>query len=372
MYLQPQHGRAAKRITETTGKKAKTLHRLLELTKIDDRDFDSYIDVDVKSLEQDYIIVDEASMIDTLMMNNIVKSISSSTRVILVGDINQLPSVGPGAILKDIIDSGKVPTIFLKHIYRQSLQSDIIVNAHRVNEGKQLEFKTGTTDLYYIKVESEQEALEQMSSLLSHRIQSFAKLNIVKDLQVLTPTKKRELGTSNLNKEIQELLNKNNDITKTANNRTFKIGDKVMQIINNYDREYEEEGTPNSGVFNGDIGYVTDIDTLEEYVEVTFDDTKITKYDFSDLEELEHAYAITIHKSQGSEYDYVIIPLFKGYTKLYTRNLLYTAMTRAKKMLILIGNRATFQNMINNIEENNRKTGLKFQIVKLYENQKKE
>lgn len=359
-------GRAAKRITETTGKTAKTLHRLLEITKLDDRDIDSFFDYEVKSIDHDYIIVDEASMIDTLMMNNIVKSISKNTRIILVGDINQLPSVGAGAILKDIIDSEKVPAIFLKHIYRQSLQSDIIVNAHRVNEGELLEFKTGNTDLYYIKVNSEEEALNEISSLLTYRLESFAKLDVLKDLQILTPSKKRELGTINLNRFVQNLLNKNNDVTKTLNNRTFKIGDKVMQIVNNYDREYMESDTPNSGIFNGDIGYVTDINNYEEYVEVIFDDTKITKYSFIELEELEHAYAITIHKSQGSEYDYVIIPLFKGYEKLYTRNLLYTAMTRAKKMLILVGNRVTFYNMINNVEEKNRKTGLLYQILKLY------
>ena len=359
-------GRAAKRITETTGKTAKTLHRLLEILKVDDKDLDSFIDYEVKGVDKDFIIIDEASMIDTLMMNNIIKSLSRKTKLILVGDVNQLPSVGAGAVLKDIINSGKVPIVFLKHIYRQSMQSDIIINAHKVNNGENLEFKSNDTDLFYINVRSSEEAIKEIQSLVSYRLAGYKKMDVLKDLQVLTPTKKADLGTGNLNKVIQEILNKKAEYSKQSGDRVFKPNDKVMQIINNYDREYDEEGTRGTGIFNGDIGYVTEINNSEEYVKVVFDDIKVSKYKFNELEELEHAYAITIHKSQGSEYDYVIIPLYNGYRKLFTRNLLYTAMTRAKKMLILIGTQKIFNMMIENVEEKNRKTGLEDSINLLF------
>ena len=359
-------GRAAKRITETTGKTAKTLHRLLEILKVDDKDLDSFIDYEVKGVDKDFIIIDEASMIDTLMMNNIIKSLSRKTKLILVGDVNQLPSVGAGAVLKDIINSGKVPIVFLKHIYRQSMQSDIIINAHKVNNGENLEFKSNDTDLFYINVRSSEEAIKEIQSLVSYRLAGYKKMDVLKDLQVLTPTKKADLGTGNLNKVIQEILNKKAEYSKQSGDRVFKPNDKVMQIINNYDREYDEEGTRGTGIFNGDIGYVTEINNLEEYVKVVFDDTKVSKYKFNELEELEHAYAVTIHKSQGSEYDYVIIPLYNGYKKLFTRNLLYTGMTRAKKMLIIISTTNILNMMIQNVEEKNRKTGLEDSINLLY------
>ena len=307
-------------------------------------------------------------MIDTLMMNNIIKSLSKNTKLILVGDVNQLPSVGAGAILKDIIDSNKVPIVFLKHIYRQSLQSDIIINAHRVNNGESLEFKSKETDLFYINVKSSAQAITEIKSLLAYRLEGYKKMNVLKDVQVLTPTKKADLGTGNLNKVIQEVLNSKSLTSKQSGDRVFKPNDKVMQIINNYDREYDEEGTRGTGIFNGDIGYVLEVNNQDEYVKVIFDDVKISKYKFNELEELEHAYAITIHKSQGSEYDYVIIPLFNGYKKLFTRNLLYTAMTRAKKMLVLIGNQSIFNMMIDNVEEKNRKTGLEDSINNCFEN----
>ena len=328
---------------------------------------DSFIDYEVKGIEKDFVIIDEASMIDTLMMNNIVKSLSKKTKLILVGDVNQLPSVGAGAVLKDIIASKKVPTVFLKHIYRQSLQSDIIINAHRVNSGESLEFKSKDTDLFYINVRSSSEAIAEIQSLVSYRLEGYKKMNVLKELQVLTPTKKADLGTGNLNKVMQEILNSKVSNGKQSGDRVFKTNDKVMQIINNYDREYDEDGTRGTGIFNGDIGYVTEINSAEEYVKVLFDDIKVSKYKFNELEELEHAYAITIHKSQGSEYDYVIIPLFNGYKKLFTRNLLYTAMTRAKKMLILIGTQKIFNMMIENVEEKNRKTGLEDNINSLFE-----
>lgn len=354
-------GRAAKRITETTGKEAKTLHRLLEITKLDDRDLDVFLNYLVKNIEADVVIVDEASMIDTLMMNNLLKAVKSSTQVILVGDVDQLPSVGPGSVLKDIIDSEIVPAVFLKEIYRQSSKSDIVMNAHMVNRGEHPTFKTKDTDMFFVKTSSVEETIAELSSLLSYRLENFAKLNVITDLQVLTPTKKNELGTYALNKTIQNILNpKSSKKTfKEFRNKIFREKDKVMQIVNNYDREYQQKDVTGCGVYNGDIGYIDYIDCVLEYMIVVFDDDKKVEYKFEDLEELELAYAVTIHKSQGSEYDYVIIPLFSGYPKLFTRNLLYTAMTRAKKMLILIGNKNLINYMVDNVEEKNRKTGLK-------------
>jgi len=359
-------GRAAKRITETTGKEAKTLHRLLEITKLDDRDLDLFLNFKVKNIEADVIIVDEASMIDTLMMNNLLKAMKTSTKIILVGDVNQLPSVGPGSILKDIIDSEMVPTVFLREIYRQSSKSDIIMNAHKVNRGEFPEFKSKDTDLFFLKTNSIEETVSELSSLIAYRLSNFADMNIMTDLQVLTPTKKNDLGTYALNKTMQNILNPKSSKkhSKEHRGKTFREDDKVMQIINNYDKEYTQNDTRGTGIYNGDIGYISHIDNLLEYMVIIFDDDKKVDYKFDELDELEHAYAVTIHKSQGSEYNYVIIPLYSGYPKLFTRNLLYTAMTRAKKMLILIGNRSIINFMVENIEENNRKTGLKHQILK--------
>ena len=359
-------GRAAKRMAETTGKEAKTLHRLLEINKLDDRDLDVFLNYIVKNIEADVVIVDEVSMIDTLMMNNLLKAVKGSTKIILVGDVNQLPSVGPGSVLKDIIDSEVVPTVFLKEIYRQSSKSDIIMNAHKVNRGEYPDLKTKDTDLFFVKTNSIEETVAELSSLLAYRLENFADMNIMTDLQVLTPTKKNELGTYSLNKTIQNILNPKSSKkhSKEFKGRIFREDDKVMQIVNNYDREYIQNDVRGSGIYNGDIGYITFIDNLLEYMIVTFDDDKKVEYRFEELEELEHAYAVTIHKSQGSEYNYVIIPVFNGYPKLFTRNLLYTGMTRAKKMLILVGNKNMINYMVDNVDENNRKTGLKYQITK--------
>jgi len=359
-------GRAAKRITETTGKEAKTLHRLLEITKLDDRDLDLFLNFNVRNIEADVVIVDEASMIDTLMMNNLLKAMKASTKIILVGDVNQLPSVGPGSILKDIIDSGVVPAVFLKEIYRQSSKSDIIMNAHKVNRGEFPEFKSKDTDLFFLKTNSIEETVSELSSLIAYRLSNFADINIMTDLQVLTPTKKNDLGTYALNKTMQNILNPKSSKkhSKEHRGKIFREDDKVMQIVNNYDKEYTQNGTRTAGIYNGDIGYISRIDNILELMVIIFDDDKEVDYKFDELDELEHAYAVTIHKSQGSEYNYVIIPLYSGYPKLFTRNLLYTAMTRAKKMLILIGNRSIINFMVDNIEENNRKTGLKHQILK--------
>lgn len=369
-------GRAAKRITQTTGKEAKTLHRLLEISKIDDNDIDMFYEYQVKQIEDEVVIIDEASMIDIMMMNNLVKGVKPSTQIIIVGDVNQLPSVGPGSVLKDIIQSDIVPTVELKQIYRQSAKSDIIVNAHKVNDGVYPEFKSKETDLFFIPTKTIEQTVAEISSLISYRLETYAPLDIVKDLQILTPVKKTELGTGELNATIQEILNKKSVEKNQVEHmgRVFREKDKVMQIINNYDKKYSIEGKFFEGIYNGDIGYIKLIDNESEKLYVEFDDERLIEYDFDELEQLEHSYAITIHKSQGSEFDYVILPIFTGYKKLLTRNLLYTAMTRAKKMLVIIGNRNVLNYMVDNLESKNRKTGLKEKLEKLLylnENNKK-
>lgn len=358
-------GRAAKRIKETTGKEAKTLHRLLEITKLDDNDIDSYYECIVANIEADIVIIDEASMIDCMMMNNLFKALKSNTKVVMVGDVDQLPSVGPGSVLKDVIESDVVNVVKLKQIYRQSAMSDIILNAHRVNEGKYPEFKTKDTDMYFIKTESIESTLSEISSLISSRLEKFANLNVKKDLQILTPMKKTSLGTVELNSFVQRILNPKKDGVneKEFGGKIFRVGDKVMQTINNYDKKFSIGGEFFDGIYNGDIGYVKSIDNLNKKMIVLFDEEKEVEYEFDELEQLELAYAITIHKSQGSEFDYVILPLYVGYQKLFTRNLLYTAMTRAKKMLIIIGSKNIINYMTQNVESKNRKTGLKEKII---------
>ncbi len=358
-------GRAAKRIKETTGKEAKTLHRLLEITKLEDNDLDAYYDTPVMQVDTDVIIIDEASMIDTMMMNNVFKAISSSTKLILVGDVDQLPSVGPGSVLEDIIASNVVNVIYLKQIYRQSAMSDIIVNAHKVNSGVYPEFKSKDTDLFFIKTDSVESTLEEIKTLVSYRLENFADLDVIKDLQVLTPMKKTKLGTVELNATLQNVLNPKSSkkAEKEFNGKIYRVGDKVMQIVNNYDKKFSINGNFFDGIYNGDIGYIESIDNISKKLMVVFDEEKKVEYEFDELEQLELAYAVTIHKSQGSEFDYVILPLYAGYPKLFTRNLLYTAMTRAKKMLIIVGSRNVINSMVDNIESKKRKTGLKEKII---------
>ena len=362
-------GRAAKRIKETTGKEAKTLHRLLEITKVENDNLDMFLDIMVRPIEAEVVIIDEASMIDTMMMNNIIKALKVNTKLILVGDVNQLPSVGAGAVLKDIIDSNCVNTVYLKKIYRQSAKSDIIVNAHRVNDGIYPEFKKKDTDLFFYQTDSVSSTLDKIDSVISEEIDLHEDvkdaIDILKNMQILTPMKKTELGTIQLNEILQEKLNKKDGIKieKKFGDKTFRVSDKVMQIVNNYDKKFSIDGKFFDGVFNGDIGYITKIDNLEEKLYVLFDDEKEVEYDFDELDQLEHAYAITIHKSQGSEFDFCILPIYIGYPKLFTRNLLYTAMTRAKKKLVIIGSKKMINYMVDNVDSKNRNTGLKQKII---------
>lgn len=362
-------GRAAKRITETSGEKAQTMHRLLGLSKIDDKEIDSLIYFEVKKLDTDIVIIDEASMIDTILMNNLIKALKPSTKLILVGDSNQLPSVGPGSVLKDIIHSEVVNFVELKEIYRQSAKSDIIVNAHRVKNGDYIEFtrkiKNNKTDMYLIEASSIEETRAELESLISGRLEGYNKMEIANDVQVISPIKKTALGTWELNKSLQKILNPISDKKehRKIGDKIFIKGDKVMQIKNNYDLTYEINGVPASGVYNGDIGIIEKIDNEKQILVVKFDDGKVVDYDFKDLDQLEHAYAITVHKSQGSEFEAVIIPIYICYKKLFNRNLIYTAMTRARSLLIFVGSKEALNYMVDNTYENQRCTGLKNRLI---------
>lgn len=363
-------GRAAKRITETTGKKSKTLHRLLEISKISDNDMDAIINFAPEILPYNVVIVDEVSMVDTILMNNLVKALKDSTKLILVGDSYQLPSVGPGSVLKDIIDSKVVSVAELTEIYRQSKESKIVVSAHKVKTGENIEFENKDTDMYFVETSSIEETKKEVLGLLSNGLSGYADYNVLEDVQVITPIKKTELGTYSLNRAIQNVLNKEEMYKneKKAGERVFRQGDKVMQIRNNYDIQYDVDGVTYKGVYNGDIGIVQSVDNAAKELVVKFDDGKKIKYDFDMLDELEHAYAVTVHKSQGSEFKAVIIPLYVCYEKLFNRNLLYTAMTRAKHLLIFVGSKRVLDYMISNTKENIRRTGLKQRLQEIVAN----
>ena len=368
-------GRAAKRMSETTGEDAKTIHRLLEIGKFEEDKLGS-IDTDVTPVDADVLVVDEMSMVDVFLMNYLVKAIYLGTKIVFVGDPNQLPSVGPGSILKDLIDSGEFTTVHLDKIFRQAAKSKIIVNAHNVNNG--INFigqknydEDSENDFFYINESNQEKMLYQVLSLSKERLMNYGDYEFFRNIQVLTPTKKGKMGTKELNKSLQEALNPKIDEIEEKNygEFIFREGDRIMQIKNNYDI-YWEKGSRNdlrtyeagTGVFNGEIGRIAKIDTNERQVKVEYDDKKVAWYAFSELDQLEHAYAITIHKAQGSEFDVVILVVPPSSNMLLTRNLLYTGMTRAKKLLIVIGNKNLVEYMINNCDTKKRNTGLKIKF----------
>jgi exodeoxyribonuclease V alpha subunit len=364
-------GRAAKRMTEMTGTEAKTLHRLLEIGKIGDESQSIDVDINVQMIDGDIVIVDEMSMVDVFLMNYLIKAIYQGTKLILVGDIDQLPSVGPGCVLKDIINSEAIVTIHLNKIFRQAAKSKIIQNAHRVNNGqnfiKKEESDELNEDFFYVNEENKDKVLQNVLTLCRDRLKNYGDYEFFRNIQVITPTKKGVLGTKELNKELQKMLNPKR-VGKNEKNYgqiVYRVGDKVMQIKNNYDIIWEKEEENGTGVFNGELGRITDIDPNDGAVKVRFDDNKSVWYEYSELEQLEHAYAITVHKSQGSEFDVVILPISKTSPMLLTRNLLYTAITRAKKLLIIIGGNKELQMMINNAESKKRNTGLEYKIRKI-------
>jgi exodeoxyribonuclease V alpha subunit len=338
-------GRAAKRMSEATGYEAKTLHRLLEYSPKEGR----FKRDDDNPLEADLIVIDETSMVDTILMHHFLKAVPKEATLILVGDVDQLPSVGPGNVLKDVIDSGSVPTVRLDEIFRQSKESLIIVNAHRVNNGKMPVFSQGKDlqDFYFFEIEEPEKVLEKVIQLCKDKIPSRFGYNPVNDIQVITPMHKGIIGASNLNTELQKQLNPSKDEFMRGG-KVFKVGDKVMQIRNNYDKD----------VYNGDIGRITSID--RELQEVTVDyDGRPVSYEYPEIDEIVLAYAISVHKSQGSEYPLIVMPVLTQHYLLLQRNLLYTGITRGKKMVVLVGTKKAIAIAIRNNKPQKRYTLLK-------------
>lgn len=365
-------GRAAKRMEEATGEEAKTLHRLLEIGKIKDDVWIESVDYDVAPIDADVIIVDEMSMVDIFLMNYLVKAIYLGTKLVLVGDIDQLPSVGPGTVLKSIIDSKKFATVYLDKIFRQAAQSKIILNAHRVNKGesfmKKSEEDNLKEDFFYINEFNQDKMLADILSLSKDRLKNYGDYDFFKNIQVITPSKKGMIGTRELNKYLQQELNPkaDNKKEKTFGTVVFRQGDRIMQVKNNYDiywEKHKENFEYGSGIFNGEFGTITDINEEEKQLQVLYDDEKTAWYSFQDIEQIEHAYAITVHKSQGSEFDVVILPITASAPMLLTRNLLYTAITRAKKLLIVIGPNNIIDRMIQNYDSKKRNTGLEYKLI---------
>ena len=359
-------GRAAKRMTETTGEVSKTIHRLLDIGVADDGEEFGGDAV----LECDCVIIDEASMVDVVLMNNLMNAIKPGTRLIMVGDVDQLPSVGPGKVLGDIIHSGTANVIQLEMIYRQGSESMIASNAHRINHGENPVLNGRESDFFFIGAGDAQSAQASIVELVTKRLPEFNKTwDPVKDIQILSPMRKGDLGIYRLNELLREVLNPVSGSRKTFT--PFQVGDKVMQTRNNYnlksrltlqrdDHSFEAE----TGVFNGDIGYVRAIDDEDELVTVCFDDERYVDYTPMDLDDLELAYAVTIHKSQGSEFRVVIMPLYMGPPLLMNRNLLYTAVTRARELVVLVGDLRALHFMIKNNRSFERYTSLGYRLKK--------
>lgn len=371
IFLAAPTGRAAKRMSETTGFEARTIHRMLELNGgMDDGNSVGFERNERNPLETDVIIVDEMSMVDVYLMNSLLKAVVAGTRLILVGDVNQLPSVGAGSVLKDIIDSDCFHTVKLTKIFRQASTSDIIVNAHKINRGEEVILDNKSMDFFFLKRYDAEKIINVTLQLIKQKLPKFVDASEY-DIQVLTPMRKGLLGVERLNTVLQMYLNPPDKKKREKEFRgvIFREGDKVMQIKNNYQLEWEirtkyglciDKGT---GIFNGDMGIIEQINEYAETMQISFDDGKMVEYPFKLLEELELAYAVTIHKSQGSEYPAVVIPLLSGPRMLLNRNLLYTAVTRAKKCVTLVGNDETFNQMIQNNIQQRRYSGLKDRLL---------
>ena len=363
-------GRAAKRMTEATGYEARTIHRMLEVGGSSDQDFSiSFERNESNPLEADVIIIDEMSMVDISLFSALLKAVSVGTRLIMVGDIDQLPSVGPGAVLKDVIDSEAFHVIMLKKIFRQASTSDIVVNAHRINQGEKLVMDNKSRDFFFLKREDANVILKIIVTLVRDKMPKYVSASSY-DIQVLTPMRKGLLGIERLNTILQEYLNPPDPKKREREygEGLFREGDKVMQIRNNYQIEWEilsKYGIPvdkGQGVFNGDMGIIKEINHYAETLTVEYDEQRQIIYPFKQLDELELAYAITIHKAQGSEYPAVVIPLLTGPKMLLNRNLLYTGVTRARQCVTLVGSEEMIQSMVENTEEQKRYTSLAARI----------
>jgi exodeoxyribonuclease V alpha subunit len=371
-------GRAAKRMTEATGYEARTIHRLLELSGMpepNEKNQNSGMHFERNEenpLDADVIIIDEMSMVDIHLLHALLKAVNVGTRLILVGDVDQLPSVGPGNVLRDMIDSECFHVVKLTRIFRQAAQSDIIVNAHKINAGEKVDLAKRSRDFLFIRREEPNSIINAMITLVKEKLPAYVNADVF-DIQIMTPMRKGALGVDRLNTILQDFLNppSPDKPEKEAAGTLFRLGDKVMQIKNNYQIEWRlcnryripiDKGT---GVFNGDTGVIREINLFAELLTVEFDEGKLVDYSFRQLEELELAYAITIHKSQGSEYPAVVIPVYSGPRMLMTRNLIYTAVTRARSCVCLVGIPQVFQQMVDNAMEQKRYSGLKARIEEL-------
>ena len=372
-------GRAAKRMTEATGYEAQTIHRLLELNGMPEEERDGGHSAKFERnaqnpLEADVIIIDEMSMVDIHLMHSLLLAVTAGTRLILVGDENQLPSVGPGNVLRDIIHSGCFPVVELTKIFRQASESDIVVNAHKINRGEPVQINNKSRDFFFLKRYDADIIIRVVIALIQEKLPKYVDAKPF-EIQVLTPMRKGLLGVERLNQILQRYLNPPEEAKKekSIGDRLFREGDKVMQIRNNYQMEWEIRGRygivieKGIGVFNGDMGILKEVNEFAETAEVEFEDGRFATYSFKQLEELELAYAITIHKSQGSEYPAVILPILSGPRMLMNRNLLYTAVTRARKCVTVVGSVEEFENMIRNEKQQKRYSALDERIRELDE-----
>ena len=369
-------GRAAKRMSESTGKEATTIHRMLDMGVFEKEESVFVTNADEHSLEADVVIIDEASMIDITLMNALLKSINVGTRLIIVGDVDQLPSVGAGNVLNDFIESGFTKVVRLKEIFRQGKESMIVVNAHKINKGEMPKLNEKGTDFFFIRNDIQEGILNTIIDLINTRLPRFnSNWDKLKSIQVLVPMKKGVLGVTNLNERIQNVLNPKAPYKKEKEFRSmvFREGDKVMQIKNNYSLKWtriagkgDHEGL---GVFNGDMGFIESIDLEGKKLSIIFDDERRVIYDFMYLDELDLAYAITIHKSQGSEFPVVIIPAYMGAPLLMNRNLLYTGITRAKEMVVVVGIPKALKYMVDNTRSMERYSSLNWRIKEVISNE---
>ncbi len=375
IYLAAPTGRAAKRMSETTGRDARTIHRMLEVSgrAMDAEETTNVARFDRNEdnpLECDVVIIDETSMVDVTLMHALLKAISPGTRLILVGDENQLPSVGPGNVLKDILESGKFCSVTLEKIFRQAQESDIVVNAHKIHQGEKVVLDNQSKDFFFLKRDDADTIIRVILTLVKEKMPKYVDAS-VNDIQVLTPTRKGLIGVERLNTILQQYLNPPSPDKDEWNgdSRILREGDKVMQVKNNYQMDWSCIGNygitteRGMGVFNGDVGIITDINPWSKTITVVFDENRQVVYPFSSLDELELAYAITIHKSQGSEYPAVVMPVMEGPKMLMNRNILYTAITRAKKCVTLVGDADVFYSMVDNVSIVKRFSGLKDRIA---------
>ena len=375
IFLAAPTGRAAKRMTETTGYEARTIHRLLELSSAVSSETKAarFERNEENPLEADVIIIDEMSMVDIFLFQSLLKAVTVGTRLIMVGDVNQLPSVGPGQVLQDLLKSECFPVVVLEKIFRQAKESDIVLNAHRIHAGQDIVLDNKSRDFFFLERNNADVIYKHMIQLILEKLPPYVNAQPY-DIQVLTPTRKGRLGVETLNGILQKYLNPPSEQKKEYTNGDilYREKDKVMQIKNNYQLEWEvvsRYGIPidkGLGVFNGDIGIITEINEYSRSMVIEFDEHRRVTYSFEQLDEIELAYAVTIHKSQGSEYPAVIMPLLSGPRMLFNRNLLYTGVTRARNCVTILGSSATVQEMVDNNYQNRRYTGLSERVKELF------